>query len=82
MQITTIDGALVTITPFDLKVITHANLYEVWCIVFSLRGKVIYKKQHKVFSCAPDKVATLHQSAVCDFMQLAKNKDLRKPLNF
>jgi hypothetical protein len=82
METTTIDGALVTVTPFDLKVITHATLYDVWCVVLSLRGKVIYKKQNKIFNSTADKVATLHQSAVCDFMQLAKNNDLRKPLNF
>ena len=82
MQTTTIDGALVTVTPFGLKVITNPTLYDVWCVVFSLRGKVIYKKQNKLFNAQPDMVATLHQSAVCDFLQLAKNNDLRKPLNF
>lgn len=82
MQTTIIDGALVTVTPFDLKMITNATLYDVWCVVFSLRGKVIYKKQHKLFNAKPDMVSTLHQSALTDFMQLAKNNDLRKPLNF
>ena len=82
MQTKIVDGAMVTVTPFDLKMITHATLHDVWRIVFSLRGKIIYKKQHKLFNAMPDMVATLHQSALTDFMHLAKNNDLRKPLNF
>ena len=82
MQTTIVDGALVTVTPFDLKMITSPTLYDVWCVVFSLRGKVIYKKRHKLFAPKPDMVANFHQSALTDFMQLAKNNDLRKPLNF
>lgn len=82
METTIKDGVISTLTPYGLEMVTNATLYNVYNVVRTKRGKVIYKKEHTLFNAQPDMVATLHQSALNDFLALAINADLRKPLNF
>jgi hypothetical protein len=82
MQTIIKDGVITTVTPYDLEVVTNANLYEVYSFVRNLKGKVIYKRVFKLFSADQKAVIGLHLSSLKDFLILAKESDLLKPLNF
>lgn len=85
MKTTVKDGAIRTVTPFGLELVSRAFMYgavvsAVWNGNVCIYLRVV-KTKSKTKKGAEKYVETIHQEHLADFLKLATDKNLNKRIN-